>query len=124
MIHVDTSFLIRSLVRGSPQDLLLRSWLHAGTVIEISAIAWTEFLCGPLQTSHLRLAQEVVRGPVPYLPEDSGLAARLYNDGGRRRGSLLDCMIAATAMRLGAALATTNLEDFRRLEPFGLRIAG
>jgi predicted nucleic acid-binding protein len=124
VIHLDTSFLIRSLVRGSPEDLLLRSWLHAGTVIEISTIALTEFLCGPLETPHLRLAQEIVRGPVPYLLEDSRLAAKLYNGGGRRRGSLLDCMIAATAMRFGAALATTNREDFRRLEPFGLRIAG
>jgi len=47
----------------------------------------------------------------------------LFNRAGRRRGSLLDCMIAAIALRAGAALATANQADFRRLRAAGLRLA-
>ena len=48
MFHLDTSFLIRALVAGSPQDVALRGWLQSGLPIGASVIAWTEFLCGPL----------------------------------------------------------------------------
>ena len=55
--------------------------------------------------------------------EDAGTTAMLFNRAGRRRGSLLDCMIAAIALRAGAALATANQADFRRLRAAGLRLA-
>ena len=42
MIHLDTSFLIRALVRGSAQDKRLRGWLGAGEPIGMSSIAWAE----------------------------------------------------------------------------------
>ena len=45
-------------------------------------------------------------------------------DTGRRRGTLGDCLIAATAVNAGAELATGNLADFRRLSDAGLVLAG
>jgi len=35
---------------------------------------------------------------------------------------MIDCMIGATALRAGAALATANPSDFRRFEGAGLRV--
>lgn len=122
MIHLDTSFLVRALVPGSPEDGKLLEWLSAEEALGISAIGWAEFLCGPVERRHVELALEIVHDPEPFVRADAELAAGLFNDSGRRRGSLADCMIAATAVRVGGSLATANLDDFRRFVPAGLRI--
>jgi predicted nucleic acid-binding protein len=112
MMHLDTGFLIRALVRNSAEDLSLRSWLRARTQVGISCIAWAEFLCGPIETSDVDIAARIIDDRVPFVEEDADMAARLFNLEGRRRGTLIDCMIAAVALRIGASLATTNSEDF------------
>ena len=122
MIQLDTSFLIRALVKGSPEDGLLRQWLNDGTPIVVSAIAWTEFLCGPLQVKETRIAELLISEVLPFSAEDAELAADLFNSSGRRRGSLMDCMVAASALRRDVLLATANPADFRRLEARGLRV--
>ncbi len=122
MIHLDTSFLIRGLVRGSAEDRALRAWLRAGEPLGMSAVAWAELLCGPLDETHREMAGRIVSERVSFLEEDAVMAADLFNESGRRRGSLMDCMIAATALRAGASLATANVPDFRRLAARGLTL--
>ena len=122
MIHLDTGFLISALRRGSAEDRRLREWLAQSQPIGISAVGWAEFLCGPVDVHDVELAARVVDEPVALLAPDAGMAAELFNLAGRRRGSLNDCMIAATALRAGASVATTNLTDFRRFGPAGLRV--
>jgi len=122
MICLDTSFLIQALVRGSAADKQLRSWLGGGVPLAMSAIVWTEFLCGAVDAHGITLAARVVPRVLPFAPADAELAAKLFNVGGRRRGSLADCMIAATAIGHEASLATENPDDFRRFEPSGLKL--
>jgi predicted nucleic acid-binding protein len=122
VIHLDTSFLIRALLRDTPEDRAIRGWLRAGQLLAMSAIGWAEFLCGPVDARSVGLASRIVGERLPFTEEDAMSAARLFNLIGRRRGSLTDCMIAATALRLGASLATADLPDFRRLETAGLRL--
>jgi predicted nucleic acid-binding protein len=122
VIHLDTGFLISALRRGSAEDRRLREWLAQSQPIGISAVGWAEFLCGPVDAHDVELAARVVDEPVAFFAPDAGMAAELFNLAGRRRGSLNDCMIAATALRAGASVATTNLTDFRRFEPAGLRV--
>jgi predicted nucleic acid-binding protein len=88
----------------------------------MSSIAWTEFLCGPVDKAAETLAAEIVTERRAFGEEQAGLAARLFNESGRRRGTLIDCMIAATALHEGAAIATANTADFRRFESSGLVI--
>lgn len=122
IIHLDTGFLIRALVSGSGEDRELRAWLRRGAALGMSAIAWAELLCGPLTAEHTDIAGRVVGDRVPFGEDDAALAARLFNLSGRRRGTLMDCMIAATALGAGAALATTNAADFRRFTVAGLEV--
>jgi predicted nucleic acid-binding protein len=89
----------------------------------MSVITWTEFLCGPVEAAEIELAARMIEPPEPLVPGDALTAARLFKLGGRRRGSLLDCMIAAAAIRTGAGLATTNAADFRPFASAGLILA-
>jgi predicted nucleic acid-binding protein len=122
VIHLDTSFLIRALVPRSPQDRELRGWLAQGEEVGMSSIAWTEFLCGPVRAEAVAAVTGFLAERVPYLEDDAARAAALFNASGRRRGSLLDCMIAAVALRSGASLATANRADFRPFEGEGLTL--
>jgi len=123
MIHLDTSFLIRGLARGTPEDQRLREWLANGESLAMSCVAWAEFLCGPVHDGDVELAHRLVGEPVEWTVADAGVTAQLYELGGRRRGSFVDCMIASAAVRAGAALATTNPKDFKRLASAGVCLA-
>ena len=123
MIHLDTSFLIRALHAGSPEDHKFRGWIDEGTTLTMSTVAWTEFLCGPLTESELTLASAIVGQRREFTSEHASAAARMFNQSGRRRGSVIDCMIAAAALADGAALATANAGDFLRLQQSSLTIA-
>jgi predicted nucleic acid-binding protein len=122
MIHLDTGFLIRSLVHNSSEDVKFRTWLRSNASVGISSIAWAEFLCGPVGKQEVELAARILPDRQPFTEEDAALAARLFNFSGRRRGTFIDCMIAAVALQADASLATTNPRDFRRFEPAGLQI--
>lgn len=122
VIHLDTSFLIRALLEGSGEDRRLRAWLGEGTAVGASAIVWAEFLCGPVHANHIELAITVVAERVSFTEEDAAMTASLFNGTGRRRGSLADCMIAASAIRCSAALATANANDFARFKSSGLTL--
>jgi predicted nucleic acid-binding protein len=124
LILLDTSFLIRCLVAGSAQDRQLRSWLADKEPIGISSIAWAEFLCGPVQPAMIEAVTRFVTVRAALGEEDALLAAQLFNGSGRRRGSLADCMIAASAIRAQAPLATANVTDFRRFCSAGLDLVG
>ena len=122
MIHLDTGFLIRALVRKSTEDIKFRTWLRSNADVGISSIAWAEFLCGPVDEQDVGLAVRILPDRYPFTQDDAAVAARLFNLSGRRRGTFIDCMIAAVALGANASLATTNPDDFRRLEPAGLQI--
>lgn len=120
---LDTNFLIRALVDGAPEAQLPDEWVASETTLAVSAAAWCEFLCGPLEAGQAAAAESIVGEPLPFISDDARVAAQLFNLSGRRRGTFVDCMIAAGCIRAGASLATANLDDFRRFVPHGLRLA-
>jgi predicted nucleic acid-binding protein len=123
MIHLDTSFVIRSLARDTAEAAQLTEWLEAGRTFGMSAIAWAELMCGPLAPDEHAFVRALVPEPMPLGTSDAESGARLFNAVGRRRGSLIDCLIAASAISVGVALATSNRADFERFVPHGLELA-
>jgi predicted nucleic acid-binding protein len=122
MIQFDTNFLVALEDPASVASERFKVWLSTEEELRVSALVWTEYLCGPLPAPKLEAAEVLFPVKEPFLPEDAPLAARLFNASGRRRGSMLDCMIAATALRCRARFATLNRDDFRSFADFGLEL--
>ena len=101
----------------------MREWLARNEPLGMSAVAWAEFLCGPVEPSVAELVVRIVSTRIPFAEEDAALAARLFGELGRRRGSLTDCMIAAASIHARAPLATDNIRDFERFQAAGLQLA-
>ena len=123
MIFLDTNFLIAALVPHKAEDVRLRAWIADEESLVINTVVWAEFLCGPITVESAGLAAALFPNPEPLLVEDAARGAELFNATGRRRGSLADCLIAATCLRLGAAIATLNVSDLNAFKPMGLRLA-
>lgn len=123
MIMLDTNFLIALEQPGSAAEVRLRAWLTDGERIGVCSIVWTEYLAGPLAQGKIAAADALLRWKEPFLPADAPMAAHLFNGSGRRRGTLVDCMIAAVAIRCRAHLATLNRADFAPFAVHGLELA-
>jgi predicted nucleic acid-binding protein len=63
MIHFDTNFLIQATITGSPAHEHFRNWAAAGESFGISSIAWSEYLCGPLDATARTLAHKSSQTP-------------------------------------------------------------
>jgi predicted nucleic acid-binding protein len=123
MIHLDTNLLVELVTAGSSGGKVMRQWLLAGEQLGTSAIAWSEFCNGPLSAAQKDAAFAVLdRNIADFTWREAEEAARLFNLGGRRKGSHADCMIAACAMVAGASLATRNPSDFSRFSLHGLQL--
>ncbi len=123
MIHLDTSFLVRALIPETPEETKLRKWAGEGQALIMSAVAWAEFLCGPLDIGDLGAAERLVERRTDFTQDEAVVAARLFNESGRRRGTIIDCMIGAAALADGAPVATSNAVDFSRFASAGLKLA-
>ena len=122
MIHLDTSFLVRALIPATPEETKLRKWAGEGQVLIMSSVAWAEFLCGPLDIGDLGVAERLVERRKDFTPDEAVVAARLFNESGRRRGTIIDCMIGAAALADGASVATSNATHFSRFSAAGLKL--
>ncbi len=123
MIHFDTNVLVAASNRDRAFESRLEGWLGAGETFAASAIAWSEFLSGPILAAQIQATRELIESRVvPFGSAEAVLAADLFNRTGRSRGRRMDCMVAATAICAKAALATENRKDFSRFVNEGLRL--
>jgi predicted nucleic acid-binding protein len=124
VIHLDTNCLVALTSVHVPGRPRLLAWLQGGAQFATSAVAWSEFLNGPVPAQDIRNAMGILQGRIlPFAASEAAMAANLFNRTGRRRGSSPDCFIAATAICARAPLATDNRKDFARFAPWGLQLA-
>jgi len=125
MICVDSNYLIRGLVEGTSEARELTEWHLAGVPLAAPAIAWYEFLCGPVTPEQIGAMDAFLSaGLIPFEAPQAAEAARLFNAAGRPRRLRVDAMIAASAIVARARFATGNRADFRIFAPFGLQLLG
>lgn len=122
-VHLDTNFLIY-YVGGGDEQIIQRveQWLMDGRAIRVSAMAWAEFQCGPLLPEEAAEAAALLHSVLPVTAELAAEGGRLFQETGRRSRSLPDCLIAATALRDHAELATVNRTDFKAFATHGLQL--
>src|SRR3954471_15731162 len=91
MIDLDANFLIDALEPGSPEETRVSVWLASGESLGVSAVAWGEFLCGPVTPELEAVARELLPEVRPLDQVDAESAAELFNLAGRRSRSFADC---------------------------------
>jgi predicted nucleic acid-binding protein len=107
MVHLDTSCLVDIHSPKSRVRFWLREKLRLGERVSCSALAWAEYLCGPLSREERELSWQLIEGsPAKLDGFVAELGAQFFNATGRRRGSLADCLIAATAVSHNAVFMT------------------
>ena len=123
MIHFDSNALIAlPFLAKDGHPVIAR--VAAGEEAGVSAVAWYEFLIGPVDDEKVSLARAFVRGNILGIDDRTAwVAASRYNQAGRRRTLKTDALIAAVAIRANAALLTLSTDDFRPFVPFGLELA-
>jgi predicted nucleic acid-binding protein len=124
MIHLDANYLILGSIGGTPQARDLHRWLTAGEATAASAVAWMEFVTGPVSPATVEAMRQMIEGRICPIGEDEAeLAAQLFNAAGRKRALRYDCLIAATAIQAKAHLATSNTSDYQLFTRHGLVLA-
>jgi predicted nucleic acid-binding protein len=124
MILLDTNYLIKSLVPGSPEAGQVMGWLKTKEDLCTSGICWYEVLCGPVDDEGIFVVSSCLDQRIlPFTADQATEASRLFNKTGRKRHLRVDAMIAAAAIIPGAILATDNRSDFMEFVDLGLRLA-
>jgi predicted nucleic acid-binding protein len=123
VIDLDANFLVGAVTPGTIEATKLAAWLTDAEPLGMSAVAWGEFLCGPLTPHDETVARKIIPRARALQKIDAERAAHLFNVTGRRSRSFADCCIAASAISAGARLATSNEDDFNRMLPHGLQLA-
>jgi len=122
-LHLDTNALIALSDPFHPLFLQIEKCLEQGWAAETDAVAWHEYVRGPLLPEDIQRALLIVENRVFDLTRPMAeKAAELFNVTGRRRASTADCLIAAVCIGHGAELLTNNIGDFTPFKIHGLKI--
>ena len=120
---IDSDILIEG-ERGNPAYLV---WIKAGDEFATADIMRAEFLLGVHAVAdaakrrrgeQFYIERVSALASFPNEPEDYVTAARIAGEGrrlGRGKPSLVDGLLAAIALRLGATVATRNITDLKAM---------
>lgn len=121
-ILLDTSILIDFSRREDKADTALYKLQYAGYQLCISIITHTEIYSGKSiwEKEETRKEAEELFSVMQILPLDVELSEMAGEIKSYYRGTIVDSVIAATAIRYKLELATLNIKDFEKIK--GLKI--
>ena len=122
MICLDTNYLIRALIPGTPDARRVEAWIAGGESIILPAVAWYEFLCGCTDEEEQLALALLTGGLQPFGDQEARIAGRLFRSVKTPRHLRVDAMIAGPAMAANARLATNNRADFKPFTTHGLTL--
>jgi predicted nucleic acid-binding protein len=117
--HLDTDFLVLATAnRRGPEHHRLLEVLQSRAFVEISAIAWYEFLRGPRTPEAVAVASAMFgeEGILAFDEATAQRAADLYRGAAATRRRAADLAIAAHAIGRRATLLTHNPRDYAGIE--------
>ena len=122
MICLDTNYLIRALIPGTPDAKRVEAWVASGESIILPTVAWYEFLCGCTDEEEQLAIVLLTGGLHPFGDKEARIAARSFRSVKTPRHLRVDTMIAGTAIAANARLATNNRADFKPFVAHGLQL--
>ena len=114
MIVLDTSVLVDALTGSHRSEPSLRKTIEGGERILLPSLVLYEWLRGPRFPQEIETQEALFprAGALAFGPEESALAASLYQSVRSPRGREIDLAIAAHALSRGASLWTLDPADF------------
>lgn len=123
MIHLDANLLVALVKQHDAHHPTAARVIAELGPFGCSAVAWMEFHSKPVHSDDKAALEAILSGGiVPFDETTAALAGEIFHLTGSKRRTRLDSMIAATAIRAGATLATTNPADFEPFLPHGLQL--
>jgi predicted nucleic acid-binding protein len=114
VILLDSSVLVDAFCGERRSAGSIRGAIDGGDRIVVPSLVFYEWLRGPRLPQELEAVEALLprESALPFGPEESSLAARLYRSVPRARGREVDLAIAAHALLAGATVWTLNVRDF------------
>ena len=113
-VHLDTDFLVFALSTSGPERRRLLALAESEAEIEMSAVAWYEFVRGPRTPEQLAVGRSFFssEGIVPLSEELAARAGEVFRRLGSPRRRAADIAIGVTAAAREALLLSRNAADF------------
>lgn len=125
-VHLDTDFLIFALAGAGPERRRLLELARSEAEMEMSAVAWYEFVRGPRTPEQLAVARSLFPGGgiIPLSEELAQLAGEVFRILGSPRRRAADIAIGVTSAARDALLLSRNAGDFAGISGLEVEAVG
>ena len=112
--HLDTDFIVFALSTSGPERERLLQVAESDAEIQISSVAWYEFVRGPRTPDQVSVARSFFfeDGVIPFSEDLATISGEVFRRLGSPRKKAADVAIGVTAALMGAVLLTRNARDF------------
>ena len=125
-VHLDNDFLVRAISSPGPERERLFELADSNVELQMSAVAWYEFVRGPRTADQLAVARSFFSadGIVPLTEDFAERAAEVFRKLGSPRRRSADVAIGVTAVEMDARLLSGNAADFAAIPGLDVEAVG